>query len=130
MKKILSFLLALTISQPAMAQWVQIKEGTNTTGYYDPNRIESYDGIYQSIWLLLDYKTTQQNKAIMKPYRSQTDRFIVDCSKKEIRIISGFWYSGNMGRGGVVDSSDAHTSFASAPPNSLKEILMDLACKK
>jgi hypothetical protein len=129
-KKILFVLLALTISQSAIAEWISIGEGANSTNYLDPNRIESYSGVYQSIWILTDYKTTQQSNNVKTPFRSTISRFAVDCSRREIRLISGFWYSENMGKGGRVDSTNSQTPFTSAPPNSTAEILVTVACKK
>ena len=130
MKKILFALLALTISQSAIAEWVEIGGGANSTTYFDPNRIESYSGIYQSIWSLIDYKDTQQRKDIKAPWRSTMMRWNVNCSTKESRTISGFWYSENMGKGEIVDSESKTGSFSSSPPNSVAESLINLACAK
>jgi len=130
MKKILFALLALTISQSAIAEWVEIGGGVNSTVYYDPNRIESYSRVYQSIWSLMDYKTTQQRQGMKAPFRSNVSRWTVDCSTKESRIISGFWYSENMGKGDLVESESTPGSFSSSPPNSPSETLINLACAK
>ena len=130
MKKLLFVLLALTISQSAMAQWVELGGDPSVRGYYDPSRIEPYSGLYQSIWTLQDLATTQSTKDTKKPFRSIVLRWNVDCSKKEIRVIGGFFYSENMGKGELVDSSSRQGSFESAPPNSYQESLVNLACKK
>ena len=130
MKKILFVLLALTISHSAIAEWVPYGDVSNFTAYYDPSRIESYNGIYQSVWSLMDYKTNQQSKDIKAPYRSSIRRCIVDCSTKESRTISAFWYSASMGKGKLVDSESKGGSFSSAPPNSFQDDLIILACKK
>jgi len=130
MKKILFVLLSLTISHSAIAEWVELGGSDDATSYYDPNRIESYSGGYQSIWALRDYKTTQRRKDIKAPFRSNVIRVIVDCTRKESKVISAFGYSQNMGRGELVDSDSVTGSFSSAPPNSVKEALIDLACRK
>jgi hypothetical protein len=130
MKKFLFVLLALTICQPAMAQWVEIGGSSTSRIYYDPTRIEPYSVIYQSIWSLADYNAIQRHRGIDKPYRSAVNRNIVDCSRKEMRIISSFAYSENMGKGELAGSENRPASFTSAPPNSVSEVLIDLACKK
>jgi hypothetical protein len=130
MKKILFVLFALMVSQPAMAQWVEMGGDSSARRYYDPSRIESYSGIYQSIWTLEDISTTQSPKGIKKPFRSIVFRWNVDCSTKEIRVIGAFFYSENMGKGELVDSSSRQRSFESSPPNSIGEKIANLACKK
>jgi hypothetical protein len=130
MKKILFVLLALVVSQSAMAEWVDIGEGASGKSYYDPKRIEPYFGGYQSIWGLHDYDITQERKDIKAPYRSEVFRWNVDCQRKEFRAIAGFWYSENMGKGKLVDSESKTGSSESAPPNSVAEALVNLACAK
>jgi len=129
-KKILFVLLALTISHSAIAEWVELGGGANSTIYFDPNRIEPYARVYQSIWSMVDFKTVQQRKDIKAPYRSTISRWNVDCSTKESRTISRFWYSENMGKGELVDSESKIGSFSSAPPSSFQEDLINIACKK
>ena len=130
MKKLLFVLFALMVSQPAMAQWVQMGEGSSSRQYYDPTRIESYSGIYQSIWGLNDYNAIQENRRVKKSYRSSVARWVVDCSRKEIKEIGAFWYSENMGKGELVDSNTRQGIFESAPPNSALDTIINLACRK
>jgi hypothetical protein len=131
MKKILFVLFALMVNQPAMAQWVEFGGDLSVRAYYDPSRIESYAGVYKSTWVLTDYGTIQREQFSKAPFQSSVVRWIVDCSKKESKVIAGYWYSEKGGKGEIVHSeSSDRISFESAPPNSYQDSLINLACAK
>jgi hypothetical protein len=130
MKKILFVLIALMVSQPSRAEWVEMASAPSILAYYDPSKIESYDRKYKTIWMLVDFNTTQKDLIIKKPFRSNVARWVVDCSRKEARVIASFWYSENMGKGEMVESVNSPGQFSLAPPNSFQDRLTKLACKK
>jgi hypothetical protein len=131
MKKLLFVLLALTISQSAMAQWVEIGGDSSVRLYYDPSQIYSYARVYKSTWVLTDYGTIQRKQFSKAPFQSLLVRWIIDCSKTESKITAGYWYSEKGGKGEIVHSeSSDRGSFESAPPDSYQDRVINLVCKK
>ena len=131
MKKILFILLALTISQPAMASWEKVGGGSYGQSYIDITRIEKYNYLYQSIWTLQDLNSVNQTASSKKPYRSVVSRLVVDCTKKQSTIIALYFYPEPMGKGEIVESAEfPPIRFESSPPNSVAESYHTLACLK
>ena len=118
------------ISQSAIAMWTVFDEGEGGKAYFDPDRVEKYDYRYQSIWLLFDSDTVQEDP-IKQKYKSVVMRQLVDCSKRQNATIAVFYHSGNLGSGKVVfDKEFPPADFKSSPPNSLGDKIANLACKK
>jgi len=127
MKKILLF-IALMISHPAMAQWVDIGEGSDVTLYMDFSRITK-DGGYISAWAMFDYNIPRKD-VYGKTYNSSVVKSQYDCVRKQRMTTDIYFYSGRMGEGVVIWSNSDRDGFKSPPPNSLGEAQIDYACKK
>jgi hypothetical protein len=127
MRKIILMLLLAVVSSSAMAEWVNLGNDGDITAYVEPTTIRK-DGNTAEMWYLVDYKTTK--KIDGKLYMTLKSQSQFDCKKEQYRILSISYYSGNLGGGEVVSSSNKISTWEPVPPKSISEALWNYACGK
>ena len=87
------------------AEWREVGAVKDVSLYLDPSKIASPDSISKRVVLLLSYNSKQQvDKG--SPYFSVLSQLETDCQKMTYKIVTNVYYSAQMGRGNIVDTSN------------------------
>jgi hypothetical protein len=121
--------LLLLSSKPAYAEWVRYSENKETgmTVYVDLDAIRR-KGDLVKMWQLFDFKTKQT--AAGDSFLSSKIQSEYDCTEERSRRIAYTDFSGNMGRGKVVDNDSYKGEWQPVAPESMAQALWKLACRK
>lgn len=127
MKTIMATLctLFLFISFNAMAEWTEVGSDNIGGDYVDLASIRKKGNLVK-IWVLTDYNTTQHIER--RAFLSGTSQLEYDCKKKQSRTLAITTFSGNIGKGQVVDSIDANKVWHPVQPESIGETGWKIAC--
>jgi hypothetical protein len=101
----------------------------NYDSYIDYSRIKT-EGRYKSMWDLEDLKSPKTGSS-GKVHKSSISKSLIDCQSSRIYLIAIYYYSEQMGKGGVVDSANyqiKESDWKYPPPNSLGEGFIKIAC--
>jgi hypothetical protein len=131
MCKAILMLVLTGLSNGAMAEeWVAVVH-TDDGGItvYGNQSATHMDGNIVRIWTLGDFKKAEQT-GDNKQFLSLKEQYDYDCKGQLMRRLYATIYSGNMGRGNVVDSSPIDEKWQPVPPGSLNEHLWKFACGK
>jgi hypothetical protein len=132
LKNSLIGLMLMAVSAGAMAEWTKTGGGDNpSTGafdhYVDLSTIRK-SGNTAKMWTLNDYKKAQI-VGNGKSYLSTMGRQEYDCNEEKFRVLSLYFYSGNMKNGDLVLSDDTEdTQWRSIPPESISAAQFKIAC--
>ncbi len=126
MKKCLLASLLLFASAGAIAGWVEIGEEGGIKVYADPDTI-SKAGDTVKMWQMNTFRELQN---IPRDYRSSRLLFEYDCKALRARGVGMMLYSGVMGTGEVVYSSDDIYKWSAIVPDSFGGKLRKIACGK
>ena len=120
-------LLALS-SSPAYAEWMSLGESeSGTTVHADPATMRR-EGDLVKMEVLFDFKTIQTKADVS--YLSAKTLMEYDCAKQRFEGHTVMYYSGNMGRGTLLDRSSGKGRWLPVSPGSLDHALWKLACGK
>ncbi len=102
------FLLQMLLGSGAVfAEWTQIGESIDYTGYVDLATIQRTGSVVK-MWDLMDYKTPRRGLGLS--FLSQQGQSEYDCKSKKMRVMSFAWFSGNLGNGQILHNSTANLS--------------------
>src|SRR5947199_2338302 len=116
--------LLLITSASAAGAWTKASESEVGTGYVDPATIVRL-GHKVMIWELTDYKSVPDTNT---PYKSVKRQFEFDCKEKRLRVLSTSAYSGQMGKGSIVNTVSDASAWVTVIPSSVGHILWTIAC--
>jgi hypothetical protein len=129
MKRLLLITLLVLNSGPVYAEWV-LTSGNDDAGltvYVDPDTIRR-KGNLAKMWELYDYKTVQtvagDSLLSIKRYNEY------DCTEERTRMLGYTWFSGNMGNGNVVYSTNDVQQWEPVVSGSIDRSLWKVACSK
>jgi hypothetical protein len=129
MKRLL--ILLMLVSQPAWAEWVRIgswdggKDGGKATFYIDPATVrKTANG--RRAWSMRSHEQPFAVGFTSHQSAKTLDEF--DCAGERYRKLQSSWYSGPMGTGQSVWSSDEPDRWTVVIPESIAEIQLQAAC--
>jgi hypothetical protein len=129
MKRLLLITLLVLNSGPVYAEWV-LTSGNDDAGltvYIDRDTIRR-NGNLAKMWQLHDYKTVQtvagDSLLSIKRYNEY------DCTEERTRMLGYTWFSGNMGSGKVVYSTNDVQQWEPVVARSIDRSLWKVACGK
>lgn len=127
MSKVFLMMLLAVVNSSAMAGWepAMYNKGNTKVTYVDASTILKA-GNNVKMWSLTDFETADY--VGKKRYMSQKDHREYDCKVGQMRSLSASIYSGNMGKGEVVDSYSGPSEWMPVPPRSVGEALWKIAC--
>jgi hypothetical protein len=125
MNKFILMLLLVMVSNNAMAAWVKVAVGSNSSSYIDPATIEK-NKTKVTIWTLLDFYKDQTAGKL--GYASMKSQHEYDCKNKQVQILQTTLHSKNMGKGNTVYSDSEPAQKAPVSPESMIEDLWEYSC--
>ena len=126
--KPLAFVLFWLASTSTWAGWSVIGSTGNADVYVDSATIRQQDTLVK-MWTLLDFNNIQQ--VAEGAYLSQAGQQEFDCDGDKYRTLSTSIYSGHMGGGQVVFSSDEPDAvWEPVAPGTVGEGFWKIACGK
>jgi len=100
---------------------------TRSAGHVNPSTI-SRKGNKVRVWDLMDYRTTPDRNT---PYLSTKRQTEYDCKELRSRLIFISAYSGNLGKGEIVNTAtNTSSDWTPIVPESVGEILWRVACRR
>ena len=129
MTRLLLTMLLLLSSTLVYAEWM-VATGNDQTGitlYLDPDTLYR-KGDLVKVWQLMDYKTPQNVGG--DSYLSTKLQRQFDCVEPRTRILTITNFSANMGRGDVIHTGLNETRWEPVAPDSVNQVLWEVACKK
>jgi hypothetical protein len=119
-------------SGPAYAEWVVVS-GNDEVGlivYVDQDTIRR-KGNLAKMWSLMDFKTAQRDGGSAgNLYLSLKAQREYDCADEYHRTHTATWFSGNMGRGSIVNHDPYEKKWSPVEPDSINRIIWKVACGK
>ena len=128
MKRLFLITLLVLGSGPAYAEWIAVTTSvSDDTIYIDPEIRRK--GELVEMWVLVDSKLAKHlppasyflSMRLLQQY---------NCTEERMRFLAVTWFSGNMGKGAVIDDVDNESEWRPVPPDSVGRYLMELACEK
>ena len=131
MRKFILPMLLVLVSSGAAAEWVALGSADSGDAYYDiyvnPATIRKSGNMVKT-WAMYDYKTTQVSDKGQMSHKAQLE---YDCKDERSRLLYISAYSGSMGNGNVVYSSDGIPgNWSPIVPGSVNEGAWKFACGK
>jgi hypothetical protein len=127
----LGFVILITLlvsSGLAYAEWLSLGESdAGTTVYADPATIRR-EGDLVKMSVLFDFKTIQTKEGVS--YLSAKAQMEYDCAEQRFEGLAVLYFSGNMGKGNLLDRSSGKGNWLRVSPGSLDQALWKLACGK
>ena len=129
MKRPLLTICLLLASGPAYGEWemIGVSETYKANVYVDYATVRRTGNIL-TMGELFDYETNQ-TLAGRKMYLSHTTEREYDCPAELTRILVVKWFSGQMGRGNMVDSLNLISNWTVVERGSIAESLWIAACR-
>ena len=129
MHKVILMMLLVIVSSSVMAEWISVVTPVDDklTTYADPSTI-SKSGNRVKMWSMVDFKEAEELKGgvYIKSVKRQIE---YDCKDKKKRLLSGELFSGNMGSGEIISTSEKGVWIpASLGTGNIK--LWNIACGK
>lgn len=126
-------LLVVTVlllsEKPSYAEWVFVTtDGKGNTMYWDADSIRRKGNI-ANVWVLLDTSTVRETIEGV-PFRSSRTLHQVDCGKERFRVVAFTLFSGNMGSGQLVASSQYMLGWERVRSEGSARRLLKLVCEK
>jgi len=129
MMRLLSFIVFLTLSNAAMAEWVGMHSDDEFDVYVDTTTIRK-NGNFAKMWTLNDYKTGRDTGSGI--YLSRMVQAEYDCRNETKRLLALNTYSGNMGSGKVISSyrvNEYELPANSVAPRTIDDAELKIACE-
>ena len=107
------------------AKWVKVSETEDfqTQLYIDYGTLGTKNG-YKYIWSLLDHKTPNDEGTLSRKLHQ-----IFDCSVGRTKILSLYFYNGNMGSGKIIyENSNIKMEWRSVLPDSIQYSILNKIC--
>jgi hypothetical protein len=124
MRKVIVMLLLGLVSNTVMAAWTPVVQNGSDSVYADISTI-SKTGNKVKMWDLLNMtKHSGDNYLSLKSLQE------FDCKERKNRIVSYSTYSGNMGNGNMVKSSNRAHEWLPVKSGGVMEKLWNTACGK
>jgi hypothetical protein len=128
-KPLITLMLAL-VSSSAVAAWTAVGGSNILTAYVDYGTIRKAGKNKVKMWGLHDLKTMQHSASSGVAFLSSKHQDEYDCKEEQMRALSFYWFSENMGGGKVVFFNDYPDTWSPVQPGSIEEILFKVACNK
>jgi hypothetical protein len=100
---------------------------SGTTVYADPATMRR-EGDLVKMPVLFDFKTIQTKAGVS--YLSAKAQMEYDCAEQRFEGLAVLYFSGNMGKGNLLDRSSGIGKWLRVSPGSLDHALWKLACGK
>jgi hypothetical protein len=100
---------------------------SGTTVYADPATMRR-EGDLVKMPVLFDFKTMQTKAGVS--YLSAKAQMEYDCAEQRFEGLAVLYFSGNMGKGNLLDRSSGKGNWLRVSPGSLDQALWKLACGK
>lgn len=124
--KILFLVISLFLATPVSAggSWVLTGklESRSMSFYSNPSTLKK-SGAIRKIWTLIDFGPRNNS------FKSVVGLEEYDCANEKTRVLSATVYSGQMGSGDVVTSTDEPAAWNAVIPNSTGSFQYDAVCK-
>jgi hypothetical protein len=124
MKRLLFALIALTISAPVAAEWVQFMKFSTSIVYIDSASVRKEDSMRMALVLV------NMNQKDADGVQSKLGRSEIDCQALRMRIHDLSGYSGNMASGDAVYAFSGSTDWMPIPPDSALWSTLKLVCSR
>jgi hypothetical protein len=124
MKRLLFALIALTISAPVAAEWVQFMKFSTSIVYIDSASVRKEDSMRMALVLV------NMNQKDADGVQSKLGRSEIDCQALRMRIHDLSGYSGNMASGDAVYAFSGATDWMPIPPDSALWSTLKLVCSR
>lgn len=121
-------MLLAVVSSSAWAEWVELGGNDTATTYVDAATIRKV-GDMVKMWSLFDLKPPR-DAGQNKPYMSMMTQDEYDCKEERSRALSMNFYSGSMGRGGLIHTDSDPGKWSPIVPGSAQTHLWEFACGK
>jgi hypothetical protein len=129
MKRFLLFLIAIILNGNALAGWMPIAENSRSIAYADTAIQRAGDMIH--IWVMYDYKSTQESPISGRRYLSEKDQYEIDCKQERYRSLFATWHANQMGDGIVVYTHRKPGEWEpTSSPNSFANGFWQFVCTK
>jgi hypothetical protein len=124
MKRLLFALIALTISAPVAAEWVQFMKFSTSIVYIDSASVRKEDSMRMALVLV------NMNQKDTDGVQSKLGRSEIDCQALRMRIHDLSGYSGNMASGDAVYAFSGSTDWMPIPADSSLGNTLKLVCAR
>lgn len=127
MKRFLLLVALLLSASSAFAEWKLLRSDSERQIYVESSRIRK-EGNSVKVWAL-----TSHNAPIPKAdifFQSAVILYQLDCQNERIRVFSSVFYSGPMGKGDTVHSSNEPKDWMNAIPGTLGDIFVQKYCQR
>jgi hypothetical protein len=133
-RKVRLALILGILSNPAVANWVEVASDETSTLYADPTTIRKAKGMVK-MWSLVDYKSIAvvyraAPASSPAPYMSKRMQSEYDCKEQRMRTLDISTHSGPMADGTKLFSYSSPSKWESIPPGTIEETLWKRACSK
>lgn len=129
MKRFALFLIGIILNRNALAEWMPIGENSRSIAYADTAIHRVSDMVY--MWVMYDYKSTQESPISGRRYLSEKDQYEIDCKKEIGRSLFFTWHANQMGNGIIVYTNRKPTEWEpTSSPNSFANGFWQYACTK
>jgi hypothetical protein len=115
------------ISTQALAEWTMIQTNDNGNMYIDFDTIQK-SGELVTVSTLNDYYVTQQKRELSSQWRE-----LHDCKNKKFKALSITYYSENMGKGDIIETSnliESKTTWSNIVVYSVGELKANIICSR
>ena len=126
MKRLL--ILLMLVSQPVWAEWVELgsTRGGTVSVYWDPSTVrKTVNG--RRAWAMISFEQPQAQSYGTYQSSKSVDEF--DCEGERYRNLQSSAFSGPMGTGNVVISSNSPSQWEFVIPRSVAENQLKAVCR-
>ena len=123
MKKLLLLLFLIIFSSTSIASWIWVETSQSGNEYYiDFETIKKNNG-YHYFYSMTDLLEPDTDGDLSYSiYRK------VDCKSSRFMTLSEFYYTGNMGEGGLTTNNNNTRDWIYPPPGSVSQIVIKELC--
>jgi hypothetical protein len=115
------------ISTQAAAEWTLIQTNDDSNMYIDFDSIQK-SGDLVTVSTLNDYYVTQQKRELSSQWKE-----LHDCKNKKFKALSINYYSENMGKGNIIETSnliESETAWSNTVVYSIGELKTNIICSR
>ena len=124
MKKLLLIGLMM-LAGSAWAEWVLYTETQTATFYYDAATISNDGSMRRRVWQLTDLRKRHKDGEM-----SRRSRIEYDCKQESYRFLTFSAHSEPMAGGTVLKTESEEEDLKAIPPNTVLEMILNIACAK